>query len=891
MIKDTDFVWLNSDSYDFLRANEGYLRNDETVASRVQDIANRAFKQIYPNKEYHSKFIEYMKKGFISLSTPVWANFGRKGTLSISCFGSLSTDSLDRIMFTSAETGMMSKYGGGTSTKLQLRHRGAPISKGGYSDGAVHFAKLYDTVVDTCKQSSVRRGAMAVYLDIDHPDIKEFLHIKHEGSDIQNLFSGVCVTNDWLSEMEAGDEEKREIWAEVLKSRQRVGIPYIFYTDNANDTKPQIYKDAGLDIHASNLCVAPNTQILTDNGYLPIGELEGEKVTVWNGQEWSDVIVFKTGVDKQLLRVTTDSGYELDCTPEHKFYIQRGYNKGTGKNQLEIVKLTASELKTGDKLIKFDLPVIEGDLELSNAYENGFYSGDGCYYQGTQIIYLYGEKKKLIHKFDCIENWNNQENQDRMVGYTKTLKDKFFVPTSEYSIESRLKWLSGYLDADGTVTNNNGSQSIQVGSIEKSFLQEIQLMLQTLGCNSKVTFAREAGEFELPKNDGTGENKLYNCKEVHRLLINGNSLYKLTQLGLQCERLKWEVRKPNRECSQFIKIKSIAELPNLSDTYCFTEPKRNKGMFNGILTGQCSEVMLSTTDDESFVCCLSSLNAEKFDEWKDTDVVKVMTAFLDTVITDFIKTASEIPFMERTVKFARSQRSLGIGLLGYHSYLQSKMIPFESLEAKLINAKIFKKLRADSYEESIRLGEELGYAPLFNTVETSDIKRRNVTTIAVAPTSSSAFILGQTSQGIEPLRSNYYVRTMAKKKIVYKNPYLEKLLEEKGKNTDEVWDIISNNFGSVQKLNFLKEEEKLVFRTFAEISQMEVIIQASQRQSFIDQGQSINILVHPKTPIKEVNALMMYAYKNGIKSLYYQHSISAVQEFTNNFSNCTSCEA
>lgn len=558
MIKDTDFVWLNSDSYDFLRANEGYLRNDETVASRVQDIANRAFKQIYPNKEYHSKFIEYMKKGFISLSTPVWANFGRKGTLSISCFGSLSTDSLDRIMFTSAETGMMSKYGGGTSTKLQLRHRGAPISKGGYSDGAVHFAKLYDTVVDTCKQSSVRRGAMAVYLDIDHPDIKEFLHIKHEGSDIQNLFSGVCVTNDWLSEMEAGDEEKREIWAEVLKSRQRVGIPYIFYTDNANDTKPQIYKDADLQIHASNLC---------------------------------------------------------------------------------------------------------------------------------------------------------------------------------------------------------------------------------------------------------------------------------------------------------------------------------------------SEVMLSATDDESFVCCLSSLNAEKFDEWKDTDVVKVMTAFLDTVITDFIKTASEIPFMERTVKFARSQRSLGIGLLGYHSYLQSKMIPFESLEAKLINAKIFKKLRADSYEESIRLGEELGYAPLFNTVETSDIKRRNVTTIAVAPTSSSAFILGQTSQGIEPLRSNYYVRTMAKKKIVYKNPYLEKLLEEKGKNTDEVWDIISNNFGSVQKLNFLKEEEKLVFRTFAEISQMEVIIQASQRQSFIDQGQSINILVHPKTPIKEVNALMMYAYKNGIKSLYYQHSISAVQEFTNNFSNCTSCEA
>lgn len=558
MIKDSDFVWLNENSYDFLRANEGYLRDTETVSSRVRDIAKRAFKEIYPNQEYYDKFINYMQRGFISLSTPVWANYGREGTLSISCFGSFTSDSLDKIMFTSAETGMMSKYGGGTSTKLNLRHRGAPISKGGVSDGAVHFAKLFDKVVDTCKQSSVRRGAMAVYLDIDHADIKEFLSIKHESSDVQNLFSGVCVSNKWLQDMENGDEDKREVWAEVLKSRQRVGIPYIFFTDNVNENKPQIYKDLDLKIHSSNLC---------------------------------------------------------------------------------------------------------------------------------------------------------------------------------------------------------------------------------------------------------------------------------------------------------------------------------------------SEIMLSSTDEESFVCCLSSLNLETYDEWKDTDVAQVLTAFLDTVITDFTETASKINFMERTVKFALSQRALGIGVLGYHSYLQKNMIPFESLEAKMFNSRVFKKLQKDTYEESIRLGEELGHAPIFEASETSDKKRRNVTTMAVAPTSSSAFILGQTSQGIEPLRSNYYVRTMAKKKIVYKNPHLEKLLEEKGKNTEEVWDKISENFGSVRTLEFLTEAEKLVFRTFAEISQMEVIIQASQRQQFIDQGQSVNILVHPKTPIKEVNALMMYAYKNGIKSLYYQHSISAVQEFTNNFSTCVSCES
>jgi ribonucleoside-diphosphate reductase alpha chain len=164
------------------------------------------------------------------------------------------------------------------------------------------------------------------------------------------------------------------------------------FKDNSNNNTP--YKELGLEITASNLCVAPNTQVLTDEGYITIGDLENEKVNVWNGKQWSNVTVVKTGVNQKLLRVKTNSGYELDCTPYHKFYIQEKYSRS------KIIEKRANELKLGDKLIKFELPIIEGELNLDNAYVNGFYSGDGCLTIEGQRIYLYGEKKKLINNFN-----------------------------------------------------------------------------------------------------------------------------------------------------------------------------------------------------------------------------------------------------------------------------------------------------------------------------------------------------------------------------------------------------------------------------------------------------------------------------------------------------------
>ena len=300
----------------------------------------------------------------------------------------------------------------------------------------------------------------------------------------------------------------------------------------------------------------------------------------------------------------------------------------------------------------------------------------------------------------------------------------------------------------------------------------------------------------------------------------------------------------------------------------------------------CTEIMLSSSPDESFVCDLSSMNLLHFEDWENTDAVEVLTYFLDAVMTEFIRKVSEIPYMEPSRKFAEEQRALGIGVLGWHSLLQSKMIPFESLEAKFLNTRIFKNIQNKSLEASKELAFRFGEPKLLK-----GYGRRNVTLTAIAPTTSSSFILGQVSPSIEPNNSNYYVKDLAKGKFTYKNPYLEGVLEKYGKNTREVWQSILVKGGSVLHLDFLTELEKDVFKTFGEISQKEIIIQAAARQKFIDQGQSINLMIHPKTPPKETNQLLIFAWESGIKSLYYHRGTNPAQDLSRNLLTCASCEA
>lgn len=312
----------------------------------------------------------------------------------------------------------------------------------------------------------------------------------------------------------------------------------------------------------------------------------------------------------------------------------------------------------------------------------------------------------------------------------------------------------------------------------------------------------------------------------------------------------------------------------------------------------CSEIALPTNDDWSFVCDLSSMNVLYYDEWKNTDAVETMIDFLDAVMTDFIAKLEDLRdskdkndkqafyFMERAYNFALANRAIGLGVLGWHSYLQSKMIAFDSLEARKLNLEIFKFIKDKSYSASADLAKEYGEPSLLK-----GYGRRNSTLNAVAPTTSSAFILGQVSQSIEPIWSNCYVKDIDKMKVTIQNPYLKDLLAKKKKDTKEVWKSIRDYDGSVQHLEFLTNEEKAVFKTFSEIDQADIITQASDRQIFIDQSQSLNLMINPSMSAKEINKLYIYAWEAGVKTLYYQHSTNAAQKFSQAKMCVTSCEA
>ena len=639
-----------------------------------------------------------------------------------------------------------------------LREAGSPI-KGikNASSGVVPVMKILEDSFSYSNQLGQRNGAGVVYLSVFHPDVYDFLSTKKENADekvrVKTLSLGLTVpdkyyellkTNEPMYLFSPYDVEKeygtpfsyiditaeydnmvvndkiakyktnaRELEQEISKLQQESGYPYIINIDTVNKENPIFGK-----VIMSNLCVHGETKILTKNGYQEIQRLAGQKVDVWNGEEWSEVDVVQTNTNQELLHIKTNSGYDIKTTPYHKFYVLEWTESNKRTKPPRYKEVRAGELKPGDALIKFDLPIIDGEKELDFAYDNGFYSGDGTTYpNGTVRLDLYGVKKELKHLLTSVKSWTDikiSDTKTRLSGIATGLQHKFFVPSADYTIESRLTWLSGYLDADGTVTNNNGSQSLQIASINKNFLKDIQLMLQTLGVDSKVTINKEKGTTMLPLNNGTNEYGEFNTQEIYRILINGNSLYKLTKLGLKCNRLKWEVKEPNRECSQFITIESVEKVEGLHDTFCFTEPKRHMGMFNGLLTGNCSEITqvqkpsilnsdLSYAEVGSDISCnlastniLKMLESPNFEESVDS-MVRALTT-----VSDFTN-IEEVP----TIKNGNENyHYIGLGAMNLHSALAVNQIHYGSEESIEFTDAYFRALKFYALKTSNKLAIE-----------------------------------------------------------------------------------------------------------------------------------------------------------------------------------------
>jgi len=446
----------------------------------------------------------------------------------------------------------------------------------------------------------------------------------------------------WNHKMKAKD-----LWKEILSSQMETGEPYILFKDHINEKSNQ--KNRGV-IRGSNLCVSKDTMILCKDGYHKISDKVNTEVEVWNGKEFSKTEVKKTGVDQQMLTVEFTNGVKICCTPYHKFYIEESKRPTETSN---VKMYEAKDLKIDMKLPRNELGVCdENDKKMKYAYTHGLFCADGTYethdteekrcgfkkFGDTQFckrhqdsiikhddgdetccansyttkpkITLYGEKQKLLKYMDY--RYSNESEKTITAFLEYDLEKKFLVPIN-YSTNTKIRWLEGLVDGDGCLVNNNGSYGIQIASIHKEFLTDVFYMLQTLGIESTINLMRKAGKSLLP--DGKGGRKHYVTKDCYRMCIKNDNIIRLKKHGFSPKR----VIIPDIEYSKYnmwryTKIKSISVNDTTEDTYCFNEPKEHKGIFNGVLLGNCSEIVQYSDSDNYAVCNLASIALPSFVE-------------------------------------------------------------------------------------------------------------------------------------------------------------------------------------------------------------------------------------------------------------------------------------
>lgn len=914
--------------------DKGWLSED--LIKEVQSLNPLlSLKEVYRHSwviSFYKAFSEFKLSG----STPIWSNAGTPYGMLIACFVGTIPDTLEGRTRSDHNFSISSSYGGGVGDDVtDVRANGGKLRN--FKDGAnglIPMIKTHQGYAMQYNQAGTRSGSHAVSIVPYHLDLFDFIELKKQSGDearrvkgkgiypslffpdlfFKRLLAGESWTlfdpqdvpdlNEcWGEEFERKYEayEKRkdirkrtidtyETLKKIIIELDATGAPFILYKDNFNRRNPQAHDGI---IKSSQLCVVPETKILTKNGYKEIESCTGNQ-DIWNGKEWSNVEVVKTGTGEEILKVSTTGG-NLECTPYHKFYIQVGSPNRGGR----IIEKRAHELCEGDRLIKFELPTLEGTKVLPFPYENGFYTGDGCL-SDKPLIYLYHDKQKLLPKFNNLDKVsvikNEEENRTVIRVQNNQLQNKYFVPKSDYTLKSRLNWLAGLLDADGCVTNNKGTQSIQIAQVNLEFLAEVSLMLQEMGIHSKVVKASNGGLRSLPKNDKSGGKKDYYCKPTKRLLIAETGLQRLLDLGLKLSRLKVNKRTPNRDARAFIKVLDVKNEGRISDTYCFTEPKRHMGMFNGLLTGQCTEIgvvakpskFLGYEYDEETnqsiekwdlgktnICCLASQNLARLKTKEELEYnTKLGIRMLDNVISINKYVTPE------TYKAGMEDRNIGLGVMGEMEALASKEIYFGSLEHEKYIEEVYQTIDFNAISASSELAKERGTYKTYEgsswskgilTAELgtdrvlSDTKdfawdklrakvrkhgMRNANLTAPAPTGTISTLFG-TTPCIEP---------------VYKRRYIEE-----AKNGDAIAvtapNISINNYQQYQPAE--------------EVSQEKVLKMASLRQWWITQAQSLNLFKPLNGDFDDLMSLYVLAWQLGLKSTYYLKNRSKVSASSN----------
>jgi ribonucleoside-diphosphate reductase alpha chain len=969
------------------------LRNTKTgtISERPQHLLMRVALGIHAKfQKSISKVIESyneMSLGKFTHATPTLFNAATKYPALSSCFLLGMNDSVESMYECIKRSALISKHSGGIGINISnIRAKGSKIrSSGGTSEGIIPMIKVFNHTARHITQGGKRKGSIAIYIEPHHPEILEFLDLRlNNGKEelrARDIFTALWVPDLFMKKVEENgmwslfcpeaifktygkglqdvygkefedmyiDAENKklytqqikahDIWTRIINSQIETGLPYIMYKDSVNEKNNQ--KNIGI-IRGSNLCVAPETLILTDKGHVTIQDMEGQKVNVWNGEEFSEVTVTKTGVDQDLINVFTDDGSKLSCTPYHKFYIQETYSD----NSIKMVE--AQTLKPGDKLIKCDFPVIDGPETFQHAYTHGFFCGDGTYgnisdteemacrfaaldghyfckrhldfethdylcnhetngagrcqansYCKKPMVYLYGEKKDLLPH---LTYRSYTDNGGRLILQLPVeISEKFSVPSFNCSLSDKMVWFAGYCDADGTIARNGDIEQLQVGSINYEFLQHVKLMLQTCGINPKIRQSMDKGQNYLP--DGKGGHKYFDIQPVYRLLITSCELYTLVNLGFAPKRLKIVGNKPSMDAKQFIKILKVENNNRCDDTYCFTEPKRHMGVFNGILTGQCSEIVQYTDDNSVSVCNLASIALPKFIDSKGSYNLSELGRITEMIVENLNNVIDNTFYPIPEAKITNlSHRPIGIGIQGLADVFAILKYSWDSLEALDLNKRIFETIYFHAVKKSSELAQIHGSYERFTGSPASfgilqydmwNVKpitdydwtglkemvkcgMRNSLLVAPMPTASTAQILGN-NEAFEPFTSNIYSRKVISGDFTIVNKYLYNDLKVLGLWTKETINKIITEGGSIQSIDCIPENIKNLYKTVWEISQKTLIDMAVDRGAFIDQSQSLNLFI-AKPTLSKLSSMHLYSWKKGSKNgIYYLRSKPATE--------------
>ena len=912
------------DYFGFKTLERAYLMKiGKKVVERPQHMWLRVALGIHgADLERVSETYELISQKYFTHATPTLFNAGTNHPQLSSCYLiAMEEDSVDGIYNTLKDCAKISKWAGGIGLHVHnVRAAGTHINgTNGVSNGLVPMLRVFNTTARYIDQGGGRRsGSFAIYLEPWHADVEAFLDMRKNHGDeemrARDLFYGLWVPDLFMEKVKKDDDwalfcphkcpgladcygeafntlyntyvqegkankiiKARTLWLKILDSQMETGTPYLLYKDPANQKSNQ--KNLGV-IKSSNLCVAPETQILTKEGYFEIQYLLGQTVKVWNGEEFSETVIHKTNTDQELMTVITSDGCTLDCTPYHKFYLADG------------TTVEAQQLKENDTLVQCaTYPRIDGTQPYPFSLD--------------------------------------------------------FVPVNA-SLKTKMEWLSHYYNTDlkNTILLE---EKLYITHTNQHVLGQIKLMLQTCGIISTLDT---------------------------RNMTLSVSIIPLNTLGFNSLRVNIRIRseETGREPEKMmVSIKSITKTGRRADTYCFNEPKKHAGVFNGILTGQCTEIIEYSDAEQTAVCNLASIGLSKFvttaktfDYTKLHEVTKVVTFNLNRVIdVNFYPT-------DKTRVSNLLHRPIGLGVQGLADVFAMMDIAFTSEKAREVNKQIFETIYHAALECSMEMAKErsakmaaLATCPykLFSNVDIPNLELfskvdwvsrdymklsdtdewvqallpipaelynldgtqmgayssfagspaskgllqfdlwgvepsrrydwatlkadiqtyglRNSLLVAPMPTASTSQILGN-NECFEPFTSNLYSRRTNAGEFVLPNKYLMAELIELGLWNEALKDNIILNKGSIQQLTNLSPHLREKYKTVWEIPMKHLIDMAADRGPYICQSQSLNLWVEDPD-YKSLTAMHFYAWQAGLKTgIYYlrRKAKHQAQQFT-----------